>query len=738
MKTKSVTARVAALLFILAFSAARPGGLAGAQTETPSIKFDRGVVDEIFADGDQNKATARFPITLTGAQAEAVKLRIVDVVLGKRRESRLVGAFMPRIEAAAENHSQALIIEIDLAKITEQGVYSLGVEATGLPKPQLLELQIIVPAARLRPPGTLVVQEVSYLLWSNLLQSPLELQEVSGRSRLSDVRFSHLPASAGNPVIDGRLEFTSPNSPVAARGMAEVTYNLAGHFPLGATKGAVELAAPQLAEALTINYEVRKRLTKGIIFIVILLGLMIGFLLRTELKHRIELNQARLKAFDLRERIEKEKQRHPDEDFHAGLKESLARLTDAADGQEAGAITTAINEASAALTEALNQLKQRRAGAETKLNELGQLSATATRLPPTVREPIELIAAALEEARLEFRRDNIKAALEKMEIIRARLAGELQQPATAWRANLEGCLDELSKAGALLPATILPKLSGAVDALKPSLNQVTGVNPNATAEQISQALAAVQTAQMNAQALMIRLGIWLQAAATSVISVLEQAQIPDRVAIEHLSDTIAGFNEKAALRVDQPEKALKELSNDLVGLHEAWSDALLKQIPDAAEKDKEAVRELIKNRNYEDAAHKVVQIIKEKEINEGKLLGDLPAVAANITSMTPGLVPLFAGDVPAAAPAVVTRIERVEETGEPLEALRARTRRELFQDTLWQTVLVGALIALAGYFLFEGKFVGTVQDLAGIFFWAFGLDITVDALLQVAKGIKTS
>jgi hypothetical protein len=48
------------------------------------------------------------------------------------------------------------------------------------------------------------------------------------------------------------------------------------------------------------------------------------------------------------------------------------------------------------------------------------------------------------------------------------------------------------------------------------------------------------------------------------------------------------------------------------------------------------------------------------------------------------------------------------------------------------------LIALAGYFLFEGKFVGTAQDLAGIFFWAFGLDITVDALLQVAKGIKTS
>lgn len=370
------------------------------------------------------------------------------------------------------------------------------------------------------------------------------------------------------------------------------------------------------------------------------------------------------------------------------------------------------------------------------MNELNQLSATATRLPPTIQEPLKSITAALEEARLEFRKDNIKGALGKIESIRDRLAGELQQPVTAWRASLEACLDELSKADALLPAAVIPKLSAAVETFKPSLSQVAGVNPNATAEQISQTLAAVGTAQMNAKELMIRLGTLLQVTATSVISVLEQAQIPDPAAVGHLSDAMTGFNEKAAFRVDQPEKALQELLNDLAELHEAWRDTLLKQIPDAAEKDIEAVEEMIKNRNYEDAARKVVQIIKEKEINEGKLLGDLPAVAADLASMASGMAPPFAGAVLAAAPAVVTRIERVEETGEPLEVLRARTRGELFRDTLWQTVLVGALITLVGYVLFEGKFVGTTQDLAGIFFWAFGLDITVDALLQVAKGIK--
>lgn len=694
-------------------------------------------MDEILADGADGKVTARFPITLPkGVLADKITLKVVDVVLGKRRESHLIDAFTPSIqENTTTKLSQALVVVIDLKKVTEQGSYSIGLEAIGLSKPQTFDLQIILPAAKLRSPGTLVIQEVMGLfgLFGSSLQSPLALQETTGRSRLSEVRFAPLPISPDDPAIDGRLAITLPNASVSARGEAKLTYGKTGYFPLGVTKGSVELSAPQLAEALTIQYEIRRRLTGAYIILIILFGLLAGFVVRTVLKRRIELNQARLKAIEFGQRIEAEQERHPDEDFHASLKDTFAKLKEAGSGQDASVIATTVNEANTALTTALNELNERRAVAENKLNELNQLVAVTASLPPAIQKPLTAIEAALEAARAEFRRDNIKGAKTQSETLRAQLASELQPLVSDWRVQLETCLLELSKDDVLLPTSLLAQWKAAVAALKPTIDQIIALPANATVVQISQTLTAVATAQLTAREQIMRLGTGLQATLANVISVLGQVSLPDRPAVEQLRQTILAFNAKGTQRVAQPEQAVADLANDLAELHRAWRTALLNQIPNATDQNKKAVDDLLESRSYEQAARQVVQIIKNT--NEGRLLGasvaagpDLPALAS-----LPAL-----GISPFALPAVVTRMDRVTEAPATLEILRSRTLRQLAQDTVFQTILVSLLLSITGYVLFQEKFVGTVPDWLGIFFWAFGLDITVDALLQAAKGIKTT
>src|SRR5262249_32879442 len=164
--------------------------------------------------------------------------------------------------------------------------------------------------------------------------------------------------------------------------------------------------------------------------------------------------------------------------------------------------------------------------------------------------------------------------------------------------------------------------------------------------------------------------------------------------------------------------------------------ALLNQIPEATQTELQIVTRLIEQRDYVEATRQVIQIIEVNKEAARMAFDEFP----NSTAALPIITPVFARFLPGGslntAPTLVTQIERVDVVEEPLAEQRARTMSELFRDRLLQTVLAGALISIAGYLIFEEKFIGNVQDVAGIFFWAFGIDITVDALLQTARGFK--
>ncbi|MGO9118170.1 MAG: hypothetical protein ACLQPD_11235 [Desulfomonilaceae bacterium] len=738
MKTKSAILHVAVLVFMISAWAL---AIADAPPEPKFIKLERGNVDEIFADGD--KATARFPVTLDGVQPESIELRIVDVVLGKRRESRLVDAFTPKMEPASEDLSQAISIELDLKKVCEQGTYNLAVDASTVEGSQrkILELQIIVPTATLRPPGAIVAEEVVCVPWwrSSLEKSPFQLNETSGRSCLTGVHFSHLPGSGDNLTIDGRLEFQSPVSTVPPRGTAPVNYKLNGNFPFGVTKGAIEVYAPQLAGPLTVNYEVRKRLYGCWIFVIILLGLVLGWAVKTRLRFRIELDNKLLEALDLKELINKEIQSHHDAEFRQALTGALAKLQEALGKKKTSVIDEEISEVNRMRSTALADLQSRRKAAETKFAELDSLAHMAVYLPDSIREPLRLITGQLEDVRQKLNLDDVKEARERLDEIETNLAETIQKAEIKWSEDVRGYLRALIGPNTLLPTVIIPKLEKAVDSLAPILDKVTNAVAIMTVEQIGKDLSAIAMVRKNVFDLMAQLQGWLQEMAAGISLILGEVGISDPAAVEHLKETIADFGKKAEVAVDRPEKSINVLPTDLEELHKAWNDALLKQIPETGNQEIDTVKKFIDSHKYAEAAQEVVQIIRDKRKkmeSEGKPLGPWGREPTRLRSFALALSTWSADVTAVREPAVVTRIERMEAFYDPLIWQRSRIERNLFWDTFLQTVLVGALIAVVGYLLFAEKFIGTPQDIAGVFFWAFGIDITVDAVVQTAKGIK--
>jgi hypothetical protein len=59
------------------------------------------------------------------------------------------------------------------------------------------------------------------------------------------------------------------------------------------------------------------------------------------------------------------------------------------------------------------------------------------------------------------------------------------------------------------------------------------------------------------------------------------------------------------------------------------------------------------------------------------------------------------------------------------------------EEASWlQSIILGALFTAIAYALYEKAWVGTLYEMLGIFIWAFGVDITSDAVMNAAKKVK--
>jgi hypothetical protein len=72
----------------------------------------------------------------------------------------------------------------------------------------------------------------------------------------------------------------------------------------------------------------------------------------------------------------------------------------------------------------------------------------------------------------------------------------------------------------------------------------------------------------------------------------------------------------------------------------------------------------------------------------------------------------------------------------PLDQLRARSQKQIAQDSLVRWAIVAAALLAIGYLTFAPTYLGTFRDLFTIFMWAFGLNVTVEAFATESARFK--
>ncbi len=108
---------------------------------------------------------------------------------------------------------------------------------------------------------------------------------------------------------------------------AEYTPNekLISDLPLGETVGQMKVTSPEMTP-VTINFIIIKKLAKPWILVVVLLGLLLGFIVRHFLKDKTEQQEARIKALELMNQIISDTRPISDEPFRKDIAKMLDGL----------------------------------------------------------------------------------------------------------------------------------------------------------------------------------------------------------------------------------------------------------------------------------------------------------------------------------------------------------------------------------------------------------------------------
>ncbi|MGB8507363.1 MAG: hypothetical protein WCD76_03080, partial [Pyrinomonadaceae bacterium] len=602
--------------------------VARTQGGAPWAKLARGPVFEVGnetgATDKLDEATVPIPLTLSPqVKPQDVTVRVLDVRLGNHYVQGLTEAFMVEGKVTeAQGRGPFISLKVDFSKARAQGTYNLLIEVAtpSQPSPQSFDVQISRPAAKLKSQSTLVAERVlTPFFGPDAGGLSLALSEEGGVTRVTDLEV--LPRTFlgdRGEVISGTVKCSGPLPQIMPRAAGKVTCVLDGEFPLGVSRGTVEIRSPQLAEALPVAFEVRTRRAPWLILLVIALGLAAGYLLRTLLQQRVKLREARIQGFDLCDRMQDEAGRRPDETLKRRIEDAVSRLNAVLDSRKADALAAGIVAADAELREALKQLEARRNGAQDELDSFEKLTKTRWSLPAGVSAAVGEARARIEGLRAELLRDNVKTAEDALREARAGLSAGLGKALSEWAGSQREMLEVLDKR--YLPASVAAALRGEVAEARELLDGAADLGGNPALEDMFAALEATHRARARLSGLLGKLGRWLQYEAEETVRALRKTTPPDEPPVRAVKEAAAGLTKELAA-MKEPEEAPALLTPErLRGLNETWRDAVEKQLAGTAFLDEERAKviTLLDGRNYAAAAQAAQVVITQKR---RKMLG---------------------------------------------------------------------------------------------------------------------
>lgn len=666
-------------------------------------------------------------------KADDVKLSVVEVALGNQKSNELQSAFSPSWEKDNDGRPTAIVLKVVTpSTLAKSGTYDMLLAlrpATGTPA--RLKLQIIHPAAKLRALDTLIVSRIYTFGW-HVDKLPLTLSETSGRSNLTGIQIRPIRGATGpEGQVTGHLEFPHQTSTagngkssvampkpidVEAGKSAEVPYNLAGEFPLGKASGSLEATAPELADTVPFNFEVRSRLARWYIFLFIVPGLLIGWFLKVELQHNIEMGEARLRATVLLDQIQADFNNRKDAQFRSGIETALIELERAIKVEDPKELDTKKQALDQAWRTALQSLAVKRQAAQASIDALVAVTNSSWPVPNPVDTAITNAKASLTAILQLMASDDVGTADKKRQTAQEALGISLDKAAKDWQRDIEDyLLNGLANADKGISSVLKTGFQKLVTDTLQSIGKAR-LSAIPTASDMMQFLHDLSAELRIARDTLIRLARNISAEFNNANTILStRVEHLDPAAVQNLRSKVATLTTSLEQAAKDPTKALTELPNELLNLHAAWTAALLNELLATSQKP---VKDLLNQEAYLEATQKLDEILSGRQALGG---GPTPSAWQDLPP-TPELAPGLLVSI--------RSLSHQDAMPAPLPAFVARTKGQVVWNKFLQSLLVGVLLGLIGYSIYAEKFVGNFSDFILIFFWAFGLDLTVDTVVK--------
>jgi hypothetical protein len=667
----------------------------------------------VFADVDETrKAVAAIKPVTPGPKPDE-EPTLLEFSLGDLRRSLADQPLKLRWRRSADPANPPDGIEFELDnKVRHPGTYTALIAPLPLTKPaERLRIQIEIKPAQLALPQKLVVARTSYLVTTSALQPKLEVREKSGATRLPALSVTRASAFAGTvPIATGISPNTNPIT-LPAAGTVEVPYSV-DDVPVGTVTGALRFAADELTEPVTLDYEVRTRLSGWFIPLVIGLGFLVGWFVRKYLVQIAELGDAREQAKTLLGKVNDSLAHIPDSVFASALTELGANLDTAYRGKDAAAITAATKALDNGWRAALVEFARRKTDAAKKLAALETLTGPPLPLPAVTNARLESARVAAATAKSAIARDDVFTAEQSL-TEQDSLAEDIAEIAVIkWQDPMKEAIKTLQDTPAGLPAPVQTQF--AERTARVDLDRIKrGYIPPADARR--QLFLDFNAEAHDTHFLFKELATRLRLEWSLIAKALESIRdaLPNYGSLEQEIEAFARGLEQA---VNDPPAFVGSLYDKLAKLDQQWRETLVSPVTTP----NETLKKLAKERQYLQLAEALAQ--PQPPVG-GPLLG-----AEETTPPSAGAPWLI---LSTARPLPRTPAQPVESVAaqmpEPAAILTPAEARKI------QSVLLALLYIVLYWALYGEDFGNSIKDVATLFITSLALDLSVEGLLKLKK-----
>lgn len=597
------------------------------------------------------------------------------------------------------------------------------------------DLLLSVPASQVDAIDTLVVlSEWGKLDWfgeATTANQP-QIWETSQKKWLTHVTLDQKGQTDAGTDPAGRIKPKRANLDDVVPGKNELIllgrdYDLDGPFPLGTAKGKLALNADQLTNPVTFNFEVRSRIWVAWLFAPMFVGLVLGYTARHWLADFLSLSQQKRKCYDLITLIDQALLDNKDSAFQDAIKAIRKHALAAAAKKTPENIKADLEKPQTDFQNATAELQKRRNELAQKIGVLGGIAQATYEVPAAITQ-------ALQGARKEID-TNIAVNLAFNDVATAKAAFD-DSYKTVRTAAIEAGNGWIKAASQLdLVIELLEPAFGPNGAdLSAELKAI--VNPVGAAvvefhKDTTGAVAPLTTMLGTLHSSVCALGQFRDQLASRVRNRLEHLTLmldphwlpQPTLWTDWLRDSKA-FAATVEKLVPRDPKA-EPLKDEGQKLATQLDGALRNQTKDQA--FQKELDELLNQKKVVDAVTRLATALRPKQ-----------AIETMLASAEEGAtVPYDIRIMGAAAPMVYASYAiSAEPDSAAIALLQARTEREIETAGWLQTLIFGAVIVGAGYFLFADKWVGTPIDFAAVLFWAFATDIGADAATTTAKNFN--